>query len=73
MVADDNPHFLAPAMNMHMWVNSITKDNCIKLQRHGYVIWEPEIGLQAWGDNGPGRTVVSETIGMIPSQLVSVA
>ena len=44
-LASNKDIFLAPAMNVRMWENNITKKNLIKLVSCGYKIIEPEIGV----------------------------
>jgi len=49
------PVFLAPAMHDTMWANPIMQRNVETLQRIGYRIIPPEVGLQASGEVGEGR------------------
>lgn len=46
---------ISPAMNHNMYHNPIVLENIAKLQRHGYIIAEPERGILANGDIGDGR------------------
>lgn len=47
---------LAPAMNTQMWHHPATRDNIARLRaRPGHVIIEPDAGLLACGEVGPGR------------------
>lgn len=46
---------IAPAMNPRMWTNPATKENCMMLKRHGYVILHPGSGEMACGDEGIGK------------------
>lgn len=55
LLATRAPVTFAPAMNVHMWENSIVKENIQKLQAHGYLIAEPGAGPLACGYTGKGR------------------
>ena len=46
---------IAPAMNQQMWGNAATQANIETLQQRQTDILGPAEGLQACGDNGPGR------------------
>lgn len=54
-LATTAPIALAPAMNQQMWKNPITQKNKDFLSAKGLHLWGPESGLQACGDDGPGR------------------
>ena len=54
---------IAPAMNHNMYLNSIVQENLEKLQRHGYEIIEPVVGMLANGDTGTGKLPSEEEIG----------
>jgi phosphopantothenoylcysteine decarboxylase/phosphopantothenate--cysteine ligase len=56
------PVMIAPAMNQAMWLHSLTQANCAILQTAGYHVLEPDAGLQACGDVGPGRMVEPQAI-----------
>lgn len=51
----DNPVIVCPAMNRSMWQHPATRDNCERLRNRGVVFVGPEEGLQACGEEGPGR------------------
>ena len=53
--ATEAPVLFAPSMNVHMWENPITQENCEKLRGHGYGILEPDSGSLACGYEGKGR------------------
>lgn len=53
---------VAPAMNHHMYHNSIVQENIDKLKRHGYEIIEPECGMLANGDTGDGKLPPEEIL-----------
>jgi phosphopantothenoylcysteine decarboxylase/phosphopantothenate--cysteine ligase len=54
-MATQAPVLLAPAMNVHMWENSITQENIQKLRARGYHFIDPEAGELACGYEGKGR------------------
>lgn len=54
-LASSAPIVVAPAMNQHMWLHSATQENITLLKQRGVVFWGPDEGLQACGDDGPGR------------------
>ena len=47
--------YIAPAMNMNMWLDKSTQDNCATLSSRGITLIGPAEGEQACGDIGPGR------------------
>ena len=53
---------LAPAMNRLMWEHPATQDNVALLRRRGIQIIGPDQGLQACGEEGPGRMTEPESI-----------
>ena len=55
VMATQAPVLLAPAMNVHMWENSITQENIQKLRARGYYFIDPEAGELACGYEGKGR------------------
>ncbi|OGR01711.1 MAG: phosphopantothenoylcysteine decarboxylase [Deltaproteobacteria bacterium RIFOXYD12_FULL_50_9] len=46
---------ICPAMNTKMYQHPATQANLKRLREFGYQVLEPEIGLMACGDEGPGR------------------
>ena len=46
---------VCPAMNTSMWLHEATTFNVKQLTDRGVKIIGPDIGIQACGDNGPGR------------------
>ncbi len=54
--------FIAPSMNMNMWLDQSTQENCKKLSSRSISIIGPAEGEQACGDIGPGRMVEPENI-----------
>lgn len=56
------PILIAPAMNCHMFGNSIFQENIEILRRHGFAFVEPEYGQLACGYEGKGRLANAEKI-----------
>ena len=54
--------FIAPAMNMNMWLDKTTQDNYKKISSRGVTFIGPADGEQACGDVGPGRMVEPDNI-----------
>ena len=54
-LASDKAIFLAPAMNVRMWENKITKMNLSKLINSNYKLIGPDIGEMACGEYGSGK------------------
>jgi len=54
-LASGKPLAIAPAMNQQMWMNPATQANVTTLKERGAHILGPTSGIQACGDNGPGR------------------
>lgn len=49
------PVLISPAMNTHMYENPIVQDNLQKLERFGYKIIAPAVGMLACHDVGAGK------------------
>ena len=54
--------FIAPAMNMNMWLDDSTQQNYKTLSSRGISFIGPAEGQQACGDIGPGRMVEPKNI-----------
>ncbi len=54
-LASNKEIFLAPAMNVRMWENKITRSNIQKLVSAGYKTIGPDIGEMACGEYGEGK------------------
>ena len=61
-LATTAPVMIAPAMNQAMWSNSASQQNLENLKHREVLILEPDNGIQACGDVGPGRLPQPETI-----------
>jgi phosphopantothenoylcysteine decarboxylase/phosphopantothenate--cysteine ligase len=55
VMATTAPVIICPAMNTNMLRHPATQANLATLRRFGYQIIEPESGLMACGEEGPGR------------------
>lgn len=53
---------IAPAMNTHMFQNPIVQDNITKLEKYGFEIIQPSVGLLACKDIGEGKLPEPEII-----------
>lgn len=53
---------IAPAMNTNMYENPIVQDNLQKLQKFGYEIIDPAVGMLACKDVGAGKLPSEETL-----------
>ena len=49
------PKLIAPAMNVHMYQNTVTQRNINQLKEDGALVIEPDKGLLACGDIGQGK------------------
>lgn len=61
-LASDSPLVVAPAMNQQMWQHPATQENLATLSRRGVRIWGPASGIQACGEEGPGRLLEPEEL-----------
>ena len=61
-LAATSPVAIAPAMNQAMWAKASTQENVATLRATGVMIFEPEDGLQACGETGPGRLMETPAI-----------
>ncbi|MCF7792359.1 MAG: bifunctional phosphopantothenoylcysteine decarboxylase/phosphopantothenate--cysteine ligase CoaBC [Victivallales bacterium] len=61
-LASKVPVIIAPAMNEAMWLNPATQQNIETLKSRNIKIIGPDKGIQACGDNGPGRMLSPEQI-----------
>lgn len=55
VMASIAPVLISPAMNTHMYENPIVQDNLQKLERFGYKIIAPAVGMLACHDVGAGK------------------
>ena len=61
-LATDSPVIIAPAMNQQMWRNQATQENLERINTRGITVVGPTEGVQACGDDGPGRMLEPEEI-----------
>lgn len=54
-LATGAPVLIAPAMNQQMWQNPATQENVTTLKNRRYFLMGPADGIQACGEEGPGR------------------
>ena len=55
LLATDKPVLAVPAMNVRMWQHAATVRNVATLRQSGVTVLEPDQGLMACGEYGPGR------------------
>lgn len=55
VLATRAPVVVCPAMNSKMFLHPATQINITRLREYGYLVVEPENGVLACGDEGPGR------------------
>jgi phosphopantothenoylcysteine decarboxylase/phosphopantothenate--cysteine ligase len=55
ILAATAPVVICPAMNSRMYSHPATQANLARLREFGYHVIEPDSGLMACGDEGPGR------------------
>jgi len=61
-LASAAPLAVAPAMNQQMFAQDSTQTNLQQLKRRGVKVWGPAAGLQACGEDGPGRMLEAEDL-----------
>ena len=62
VMASTAPVLISPAMNTPMYENPIVQDNLQKLERFGYKIIAPAVGMLACHDVGAGKMPEPETL-----------
>lgn len=62
LLATDKPVLVAPAMNVRMWQHAATVRNVATLRADGVTVLEPDEGVMACGEYGPGRLPEPEAI-----------
>ncbi|HEY0269987.1 MAG TPA: bifunctional phosphopantothenoylcysteine decarboxylase/phosphopantothenate--cysteine ligase CoaBC [Sphingomonas sp.] len=55
LLATDKPVLAAPAMNVRMWLHAATVRNVARLRADGVTVMEPDEGVMACHEYGPGR------------------
>jgi phosphopantothenoylcysteine decarboxylase/phosphopantothenate--cysteine ligase len=55
VLASEAKIVVCPAMNSRMYLHAATQENLGKLREYGYLVLEPESGMMACGEEGPGR------------------
>ena len=55
LLATDKPVLVAPAMNVRMWSHAATVRNVAQLRADGVHVMQPDEGMMACGEYGPGR------------------
>lgn len=82
LLATDKPVLCAPAMNVRMWLHPATRRNVAQLRADDVIVMEPDEGLMACGEFGPGRLPEPDAIvaaiedalqSPVPARLLDVA
>ena len=55
LLATDKPVLAVPAMNVRMWDHPATQANIATLRARGLTVLDPDEGIMACGEYGPGR------------------
>lgn len=62
LLATDKPVLAVPAMNVRMWQHGATMANVATLRAHGVNVLDPDEGVMACGEYGPGRLPEPEAV-----------
>lgn len=62
LLATDKPVLAVPAMNVRMWQHAATVRNVATLRASGVTVLEPDEGVMACGEFGPGRLPEPEAV-----------
>lgn len=62
LLATDKPVLAVPAMNVRMWDHAATRRNVATLRASGVTVLDPDEGLMACGEYGPGRLPEPERV-----------
>lgn len=62
VLATRAPVIVCPAMNSKMYLHQATQENIKKLRNLGYLVVDPDSGMMACKDDGPGRLVEWQSI-----------
>jgi phosphopantothenoylcysteine decarboxylase/phosphopantothenate--cysteine ligase len=82
LLATDKPVLCAPAMNVRMWLHPATRRNVAQLRADDVIVMEPDEGMMACGEFGPGRlpepdaivAAIEEALARpVPARLLSVS
>jgi len=65
LLATDKPVLAAPAMNVRMWQHAATQANVATLRARGVTVLDPDEGIMACGEYGPGRLPEPEAIAAV--------
>jgi len=62
LLATDKPVLAVPAMNVRMWQHAATVANVATLRARGVTVLDPDDGVMACGEYGPGRLPEPEAV-----------
>ena len=73
LLATDKPVLAVPAMNVRMWQHAATARNVATLRNDGVTVLEPDEGVMACGEYGPGRLPEPEAVMVAISDALNTA
>lgn len=73
LLATDKPVLAVPAMNVRMWQHAATIRNVATLRATGVTVLEPDEGVMACGEFGPGRLPEPEAVWAAISAQLGIA
>lgn len=62
VLATRAPVIICPAMNSNMFLHEATQNNIVRLRDLGYIVVDPDSGMMACKDDGPGRLGEYESV-----------
>ncbi len=72
LLATDKPVLAVPAMNVRMWQHPATQRNVATLTERGVAVLDPDEGVMACGEFGPGRLPEPVAIWIAISQMLGI-
>jgi phosphopantothenoylcysteine decarboxylase / phosphopantothenate---cysteine ligase len=72
VLATRAPVIVCPAMNSKMFLHRATQDNIARLRDFGYLVVDPDSGMMACKDDGPGRLGEFESVQEVILKCLSV-
>ena len=71
VLATRAPVIICPAMNTQMYLHRVTQNNILRLRDLGYKVIDPDSGLMACKDEGPGRLVEWDSVNEVMIQALT--
>ena len=73
LLATDKPVLAVPAMNVRMWLHAATQRNVATLVESGVTVLDPDEGMMACGEYGPGRLPEPEAVWQAIAAMLGLA